>query len=108
MMPTLFTAVEHFFESIEFKLLFALTEYLFPFQWTPDPPPKKKRRRVTRTADSMMSGFGSSSQVVKEATTPSPDTDGKQLLVLKFVCLEHGISNDRSVVEWIECELMKR
>jgi len=46
------------------------------FQWTPEPPPKKKRRRVTRTADSMMSGFGSSSQVVKDPTTPSPDTEG--------------------------------
>ena len=44
-------------------------------QWTPEPPPRKKRRRVTRTADSMMSGFGSSSQVVKDPT-PSPDNEG--------------------------------
>nr|XP_026689433.1 uncharacterized protein LOC100182602 isoform X2 [Ciona intestinalis] len=44
------------------------------YRWTPDPPPKKKKRRVTRTSDSMMSGFGSSSQVVED---PSPDPDAE-------------------------------
>ena len=43
-------------------------------QWTPEPPPKKKRKRVIRTAESMMSGFGSSSQIVSDS--PSPDAEG--------------------------------
>lgn len=43
-----------------------------PFQWTPEPPPKKKRRRVVKTTDSMLMGFGGSSQVV-ESHSPSPD-----------------------------------
>nr|CAB3262745.1 uncharacterized protein LOC100182602 [Phallusia mammillata] len=46
-----------------------------PFRWTPEPPPKKKKRRVIRTSDTMMSGFGSSSQVVQDAT-PSPEPEG--------------------------------
>ncbi|CAK8680159.1 unnamed protein product [Clavelina lepadiformis] len=45
-----------------------------PFRWTPDPPPKKKKRRVIKTAESMMSGFGASAQVVQDPT-PSPETE---------------------------------